>query len=58
MEKVLGRPRKEDPKSNVVTMKMNNEELERLREYAEKHNMNVTEVIKKGLDLVYENSED
>jgi hypothetical protein len=58
MEKVLGRPRKEDPKSKVVTMKMNNEELERLREYAEKHNMNVTEVIKKGLDLVYENSED
>jgi len=58
MVKVLGRPRKEDPKSKVVTMKMNNEELERLREYAEKHNMNVTEVIKKGLDLVYENSED
>ena len=58
MEKVLGRPRKEDPKSKVVTMKMNNQELERLREYAEKHNMNVTEVIKKGLDLVYENSED
>ena len=52
-----GRPRMDDPKKTMVGVKMNNQELKRLREYAEKHNKNITEVIKEALELVYKESE-
>lgn len=48
-----GRPRMDDPKKRMVGVKMNKQELSRLKEYAEKHNMTITDVIKEALELEY-----
>ena len=43
----------DDPKKRMVGVKMNKQELSRLKEYAEKHNMTITDVIKEALELEY-----
>ena len=48
-----GRPKSENPKKNVIGLKLTEEETVRLKEYASKHDMTVTQVLQKGIDLQY-----
>ena len=44
-----GRPRKEDPISHVVTVKINNHDYELMVEYARSHNITVSRLIRDGV---------
>lgn len=54
----VGRPKSENPKKNLIGFKMTEDEANRLKEYASRHNMTVTEVLQKGLDIQYEQESD
>lgn len=51
----IGRPKSENPKGITVKGRIDTETNERLKEYCEKHKMTVTEVIRKGIDMILEN---
>lgn len=44
----MGRPKSENPKKNLVGFKLTDNEIKKLREYASRHNMTVTQVLQKG----------
>ena len=47
----MGRPK--SAKNTLIGLKLTEEEATKLREYASKHDMTVTEVLQKGIDLQY-----
>lgn len=49
----VGRPVEPNPKRSPVTIRLNEAEYSRLKEYAELHSMTMTQVIAEGLNLVY-----
>ena len=49
----MGRPKSDNPKSYVAGLKMTEEEYVKLKEYASKHDMTVTQVLQKGIELQY-----
>ncbi len=49
----MGRPKSNVTKNKIVTIRMSDEEYEKLKAYAKLHQMTVTELIKKGVDQVY-----
>lgn len=49
----MGRPKSANPKNTLIGLKLTEEEATKLREYASKHDMTVTEVLQKGIDLQY-----
>lgn len=49
----MGRPKSANPKNTLIGLKLTEEEATKLREYAFKHDMTVTEVLQKGIDLQY-----
>lgn len=48
-----GRPKSVNPKKKLFGLKMTEEEAARLSEYASKHDMTITQVLRKGIDLQY-----
>ena len=48
-----GRPKSENPKNNLIGLKLTEEEAAKLRDYASKHDMTITQVLQKGIDLQY-----
>ncbi len=50
----MGRPKSDNPKKNVLSIKLTDGETERLRAYASKHDMTITQVLQRGLDIQYE----
>ena len=56
----MGRPKSEHPKKIMVGLKLTEEEAARLKEYASKHDMTITQVLQRGIDWQYsmEQSED
>lgn len=54
----VGRPKSDNPKNSLIGLKMTEDEANRLKEYAARHNMTVTEVLQKGLDIQYEQESD
>ena len=40
-------------KKNLIGLKLTEEEAAKLREYASKHDMTITQVLQKGIDLQY-----
>jgi len=48
-----GRPKSDVIKDRMVTIRMSDEEYQRLRDYSEKHQQTITEIIKEGVDLLY-----
>lgn len=48
-----GRPKSNNPKKYVFGLKLTEEEAERLREYASRHDMTITQVLQKGIDMQY-----
>ncbi|RHF94943.1 CopG family transcriptional regulator [Roseburia sp. AM23-20] len=49
----MGRPKLDVIKDKIVTIRMSDEEYQRLRDYSEKHQQTITETIKEGVDLLY-----
>lgn len=49
----MGRPKSENPKKYVLGLKLTEEEAARLREYAFRHNMTITQVLQTGIDIQY-----
>ena len=48
-----GRPKSDNPKKHVIGLKLTEEETLKLKEYASKHDMTVTQVLQRGIDLQY-----
>lgn len=46
-----GRPKKSDPISHVVTVKFNNRDYELMVEYANNHNMSISQMLRYGVEL-------
>ena len=46
-----GRPRKDDPIAHVVSVKFNNETYELMVEYAQNHDMSVSQMIRYGIEM-------
>ncbi|WP_242958282.1 hypothetical protein [Lachnoclostridium sp. An76] len=49
-----GRPKSDNPKNNLFGLKLTDEEATKLREYASKHGMSITEMLQRGIELQYE----
>jgi len=52
----MGRPKAESPKKMNVSLRMTKEEYEKLKKYAAEHNLTITEVVHRGVHLLYETS--
>ena len=48
-----GRPKSKNPKKTLIGLKLTEEEAAKLREYASKHDMTITQVLQKGIDMQY-----
>ena len=48
-----GRPKADNPKKALIGLKLTEEEATRLRKYASEHDMTITQVLQKGIDLQY-----
>lgn len=51
----MGRNKIENPKTREVKIRLNNDELINLINYALKNNLNKSQVIRKALNALYEN---
>ena len=49
-----GRPKSENPKNNLIGLKLTEEEAAKLRDYASKHDMTITQELQRGIDLQYQ----
>lgn len=49
-----GRPPSDNPKGNRKSYRLSNDDMRKLRFCVEKTNMTETDVIRKGIDLVYQ----
>lgn len=50
----MGRPKSANPKNNFIGLKLTEEEASRLKKYASKHDMTISQVLQKGIDMQYE----
>ena len=48
----MGRPKSEAPKLNTLSMRVTDEELQELKEYADSHDMTITQLQKTGVELL------
>ncbi len=48
-----GRPKSDNPKTKVIGLKLTEDETARLREYASKHDMTITQVLLTGIEMQY-----
>lgn len=49
-EKKMGRPKTDNPKSVRVQVRFTEEEYNKLKECAARHNLTITQVVRKGAD--------
>ena len=48
-----GRPKSDNPKKTLIGLKLTEEEAARLKGYASKHDMTITQVLQRGIDWQY-----
>ena len=48
-----GRPKSDNPKKSLIGLKLTEEEAAKLKEYAAKHDMTITQVLQKGVEIQY-----
>ena len=53
-----GRPRVEKPINHVVTVKFREEEYQLMLEYAENHNLSISQMIRLGVEIQIKNQPD
>lgn len=49
----MGRPKSDNPKKSLIGLKLTEQEAARLKEYASKHDMTITQVLQRGIDMQY-----
>lgn len=49
----MGRPKSDTPKKKTLSLRVNDEEYIKLKEYATTHNMTITQALQKGVELLY-----
>lgn len=49
----MGRPKSDAPKKKTLSLRVNDEEYIKLKEYATTHNMTITQALQKGVELLY-----
>lgn len=54
----MGRPKLDEPMVHKVSVRFNEREYQRLKEYAESINKTMTEALKDGIELLYKNSQE
>ena len=54
--KKMGRPKSDAPKDKSLSLRMTDEEYEKLKEYADNHELTITQALQKGVELFYETS--
>lgn len=50
----MGRPKSDAPKQKTLSLRMNDKEYAKLKEYAAIHNMTITQALQKGVELLYQ----
>ncbi len=50
----MGRPKADVPKQKIVSVRMMPKEYERLKNYAELHEMTITQVVQQGISILLE----
>ncbi len=53
----MGRPKVDNPKKNIIGLKMTDDQVKRLKAYAAAYDKTVSEVIQSALELQYKESE-
>lgn len=53
-----GRPRADKPINHVVTVKFREEEYQLMLEYAENHNLSISQIIRLGIEMQIKNQSD
>ena len=48
----MGRPKVEEVKDKTITMRVTPAEYEIIKEYAQSHNLTITQVLQKGVEMV------
>ena len=48
----MGRPKAKHPKENKVAIRLSDDEYSKLKEYADKHNKTMTQVVRKGVENI------
>lgn len=48
----MGRPKSDAPKLNTLSVRVTDEELQELKEYADSHDMTITQLLKTGVELL------
>lgn len=49
-----GRPKSDNPKNNLIGLKLTDAETTKLKEYASRHGMTITKVLQRGIELEYQ----
>lgn len=53
----MGRPKSDNAKDKIVALRLTEDEHARLLQYADKYSLKMSDVLKKGLDNLYDNEE-
>lgn len=48
-----GRPKTDSPKLRSLSLRVDDEEYEKLKDYAAKHDMTITQVLHRGVEIQY-----
>ena len=51
-----GRPKVEVKKEKIITVRLTRDKYEKLKEYAQSHNLTVSKVLENGVDIILETS--
>ncbi len=52
----MGRPKIDEVKDKTITMRVTPVEYQRIKEYAQTHNLTITQVLQKGVEKILETS--
>lgn len=50
----IGRPKSEQPRLKTISVRVTIPEFEKLKEYASKNNLTITQSVHKGIDTLYQ----
>ena len=53
-QKKMGRPPSKDPKDTMFRVRLNDESMEKLKDSSKKLNITLSDVVRKGIDMVYD----
>lgn len=48
----MGRPKAEEVKDKSINMRVTSAEYHKIKEYAQSHNLTITQVVQKGIEII------